>query len=146
MSTHVMLLNSVSVVLLLTSHWKLVKRSPRVGKREADDIAAEMALAMVEVGEKEEEDRLGKLNEFDNEEVIPCSPADDEPAVGYYTRDDVIYKDVSCIELSTPNSQNPYMYLASVENTWYCVALVLHSNKITHMKNLRTCNNNVLLQ
>ena len=139
----------MSVVLLLTAvtgNLKLSNGVPGLVRGEADDIAAEMALAMVEVGEKEEEDRLGKLNEFDNEEVIPCSPADDEPAVGYYTRDDVIHKDDSCIELSTPNSQNPYMYLASVENTWYCVVLVLHSNKITCMMNLRTCNSNVLLE
>ena len=143
-----MLLNSaMSVVLLLTAvtgNLKLSNGVPGLVRGEADDIAAEMALAMVEVGEKEEEDRLGKLNEFDNEEVIPCSPADDEPSVGYYTRDDVIHKDDSCIELSTPNSQNPYMYLASVENTWYCVALVLHSNKITCMMNRRTCNSNLL--
>ena len=145
-----MLLNSaMSVVLLLTAvtgNLKLSNGVPGLVRGEADDIAAEMALAMVEVGEKEEEDRLGKLNEFDNEEVIPCSPADDEPAVGYYTCDDVIHKDDNCIELSTPNSQNPYMYLASVENTWYCVVLVLHSNKITCMMNLRTCNSNVLLE
>ena len=82
----------MSVVLLLTAvtgNLKLSNGVPGLVRGEADDIAAEMALAMVEVGEKEEEDRLGKLNEFDNEEVIPCSPADDEPAVGYYTRDDV---------------------------------------------------------
>ena len=70
------------VVLLLTAvtgNLKLSNGAPGLVCGEPD-IAADMALAMVEVGEKEEEeDRTGKLNELDIEEVIPCNPADDEP-------------------------------------------------------------------